>query len=84
MTYELKHYHFNDLVDVYTRTEDTGIEYHIRPMKWGYMTWVSLWGRVGAKNFFKGSTTQEGDSKAYVAILEWFEEIKKQIQSSIE
>ena len=69
----------NELVDVYTRTEDTGMEYHIRPMEWGYLAWVCDWGKVEAEMSFP-EEQYGSDAATYAAIQEWFTKIGKLAQ----
>jgi len=73
--HKLDKHEWDQLVSVYTRTEDTGIEYSVRPQKGGYLAWVSYWGRVVADEGFQ-EKDYDSDTEAYAAVLLWFKIIK--------
>lgn len=72
----LKQYSADELVSVYERTEDTGIEYMVRPGPKGYTAWVSYWGKVVIDKGFL-EKDYGSDARTYTAVLEWFAEIRK-------
>lgn len=72
----LRKHEWNELVSYYERTEDTGIEYIVRPQKWGYVAWITCWGKVVADKGFQ-EKIYGSDAATYAAVLEWFAEIRK-------